>query len=238
MAEKLADVAVSFSSVETQDLAKSYGRTRALAGVSVRIDAGKPCALLGPNGAGKTTFLAILATLARPTSGKVLYGGAPGVARATIGFCGHGALVYADLTARENLEWFGRYLGVAAWRARAGDLIARLDLAEIADRPARSFSRGQMQRLSIARALLVRPRLLLLDEPFAGLDAEACAAVRALVREEAEAGAVVIVSTHDFTALGGACVQAIVLRRGRVAATRAGDGPLDEAALRELYRQA
>ena len=94
VAEKLADVAVSFSSVETQDLAKSYGRTRALAGVSVRIDAGKPCALLGPNGAGKTTFLAILATLARPTSGKVLYGGAPGVARATICFFGHGALVY------------------------------------------------------------------------------------------------------------------------------------------------
>jgi heme exporter protein A len=210
---------VSPAVVSLSSVTKTFGPVRALVGVSARFEAGKVSMVLGPNGSGKSTLLAIVGTLARATSGRVDHG-ALGETRArvreTLGWLGHDSLCYGDLTGRENVELAARLHGLdpGASFERARE---RFELGTFAERPFRTYSRGQRQRIALARALVHSPRLLLLDEPTTGLDAKGVEVLRREVRAEAERGAVVVVVTHDeaFAADGDARV---VLERGRIKA--------------------
>jgi heme exporter protein A len=226
----------AFGRVEARGVSKVYGRERALAPLDLTLEPGDSLALLGPNGAGKSTLVGILATLVRPTTGEVLFDGRrPGAEqRGGIGVLAHDPLVYGDLSARENLRFFAALHNAPDPRVRVEELLERVGLAYAADRPARTFSRGMSQRLAIARALLHRPRLLLLDEPFTGLDRDGSATLRALLAEARAEGTALLLVTHDLEPLPGLCDRVLLLRRGR--AVHQGPAPTDGAGFVSLYR--
>jgi heme exporter protein A len=205
--------------VELRGVTKAYGPVRALVGVSCTFRGGLATVVRGPNGAGKSTLLAIVGTLAKPTAGHVDHGDlgqSRRDVRRSLGWVGHDSLCYPDLTGRENIELAARLQGEPPGEAfaRASE---RFDLGAFADRPARTYSRGQKQRVALARALVHAPRLLLMDEPTAGLDSAATERLAAVVREEAARGAVVVLVTHD-PVFGEAVAGAhVTLERGRVA---------------------
>lgn len=211
-------MAVVAASVELRNVTKTYGPVRALVGVSATFVAGRVSMVLGPNGSGKSTLLSIVGTLARPTSGKVSHGalgkGREAV-RAVLGWVGHESLCYAELTGRENIELAARLHGLDPHRAYEAAR-TRFRLEAFADRPFRTYSRGQRQRVALARALVHGPMLLLLDEPTTGLDAAGVETLREVVREEAARGAVVIVVTHDEPFVQSAGDVRLVLEKGRV----------------------
>jgi heme exporter protein A len=174
----------------------------------------------------------------RPSGGTVSYGGleADERVRRAIGVIAHESLCYGDLNAIENVHFFARLYGVADPAARAWKMIERVGLSEAAKRPARTYSRGMLQRLSVARALVHEPRLLLADEPFTGLDKGGVALLAALLAEERARGSMLLVVTHDFDAVAGVCDRAVVLHRGKIAADE--KRGFDGAGLAELYRRA
>ena len=208
--------------VQIRKLAKRYGSERALAGVTLDLAAGSMCALLGHNGAGKTTLLGIVSTLVRPTSGSVAYraAGAPvtgAAVRREIGMLAHASLCYAELTARENLALIAGLYEVDGSAAAIDGALDRVGLDRKArDRPARTYSRGMLQRLALARALLTRPSLLLLDEPFTGLDRDGALALGEQLGALRDAGAIVVVVTHDLEAIAGRTDHVAILRRGQL----------------------
>ncbi len=210
--------------VTAAKVAKRYGHERALGGVDVELRRGSLCALLGPNGAGKSTLLGILSTLIRPTGGEVRYHQDGAVRepddelRREIGVLAHASLCYGELTAVENLRFFGGLYAVDALDARVDELLAEVGLdAAARARPARTYSRGMMQRLALARALLARPSLLLLDEPFTGLDRGGAVALAAALGRAKAAGSILVVVTHDLEAIADVTDHVVVLRRGRIA---------------------
>lgn len=208
----------SEASVELRAVTKTYGPVRALVGVSARFEAGRVSMVLGPNGSGKSTLLAIVGTLARPTSGKVSHGSlgrSREQVRTVLGWVGHDSLCYGDLTGRENIELAARLHGLEAHAAFEAAR-TRFDLGAFAERPFRTYSRGQRQRVALARALVHSPQLLLLDEPTTGLDTASVDRLREVVRAEALRGAVVLVVTHDEGFAKAAGDMRVVLDRGRV----------------------
>ena len=227
-----------FDRVVVFEVSRHFGRRKALAKLSVVFEGGQLVGLLGPNGAGKSTLRSILATLAVPTSGDVRYGTltareAGAEIRARLGSLGHDLYLYPELTARENLEFFARLYRIADPAGHVSAALARAGLEDRADDLVAGFSRGMRQRLALERALLHGPRLVLLDEPFTGLDdASTHALVCRLAGLRAD-GAIVVVTTHDLDVVDGVLDRAIVLRDGRLAAeTTACTG------LREWYRAA
>jgi heme exporter protein A len=222
---------------------KIYAGRRALHGVSARFEPGRVAAVLGPNGAGKTTLLGILSTLVAPSSGTVHWG-AHALARgsdlrARIGYVGHDPGLYGDLTARENLAFFCALHGCDASPARVDALLVRVGLGDVpADASARTFSRGMLQRLALARALAPDPALLLFDEPSAALDPSGAAWLQTELAAERTAGRTVILVTHDLEATAAIADQVLVLRRGRVVLDETRPGGFAAEALRALYREA
>ena len=204
--------------VELRSVTKTYGAVRALVGVSASFAPGRVSMVLGPNGSGKSTLLAIVGTLTRPTSGRVLHGSASTTradVRRSLGWVGHESLCYVDLSGRENIELAARLHGLdpaSAFEAAR----ARFDLGAFAERPVRTYSRGQRQRVALARALVHAPRYLLLDEPTTGLDAASVDRLVTVVRDEAGRGAVVLVITHDEDFAKRAGDTRLVLDRGKV----------------------
>ncbi|MCL2723452.1 MAG: ABC transporter ATP-binding protein [Polyangiaceae bacterium] len=199
-------------------MTKTYGPVRALVGVDARFEAGRVSMVLGPNGSGKSTLLAIVGTLARPSSGRVSHGALGRTreeVRAALGWVGHESLCYADLSGRENIELAARLHGLAVDAAFAAAR-QRFELGSFAERPFRTYSRGQRQRVALARALVHRPSLILLDEPTTGLDASGVGRLREVVREEAARGVVVVVVTHDDGFARAAGDVRVVLERGRI----------------------
>jgi ABC-type multidrug transport system ATPase subunit len=228
---------VSTFSVEAKGISRVYGRQRALQRLDLTLAPGSATALLGPNGAGKSTLCGILATLVRPSTGEVRFGGAAGAAaRAAIGLCAHDSLCYGDLSARENLLFFAGLYDVPDPRVRASELLGRVALEGAADRPARTYSRGMLQRLALARALVHRPRFLLLDEPFTGLDRAGVDRLGEILRDERARGTILLVVTHDFDAVAGLVDRVVVLERGHLA--HDGPAPATAAELREAYARA
>ncbi|HQZ39481.1 MAG: ABC transporter ATP-binding protein [Acidobacteria bacterium] len=227
-----------FDRLTVANLSRHYGRRKALSKVSFACAAGDIVGLLGPNGAGKSTLLAILATLLAPSDGTVAYGamtaasGGAGL-RARIGMLGHDLFLYPELTAFENLVFFGRMYGLADAPARAREALERAGLAERAGDAVSGFSRGMRQRVALERALLHRPRLLLLDEPFTGLDQASAAALVTRLREEQSRGVLTVVATHDLDVVDGLLSNELFLRAGRLMTVSAGDGPL-----RDRFRSA
>jgi heme ABC exporter ATP-binding subunit CcmA len=208
--------------VRVTDVAKAFGPVGVLDGVTLSIGSGEAVALLGANGAGKTTLLKILATLIRPSRGRAVVAGRdcvddPEGVRRHVGLVAHGAYVYDDLTAVENLKFWvelaGRPVTPDALRAALADV----DLETVADDRVRAFSAGMRRRLGLARLLLLHPRVLLLDEPFAGLDARGRKWLDAhLVAFKARGGAV-LMATHSFSRDLGAADRVAILAAGRIA---------------------
>ena len=213
-----------FEEVGVLGLSKSYGPTLALAGVDLRFDAGTVTAIRGANGSGKSTLLWLLALLGLPTKGEIRYG-AYGFAhadeiRAKIGLVAHQLQLYPGLSGHENLVLSAKLQGIAYAEKRAEDLSAALSLDEYWGRPVRTYSRGQAQRVSIARALLHEPRLLLMDEPATGLDAISTESLMALVAQEKQRGAIVVVVTHEASFAEAVADRVLHMERGRVVEPR------------------
>jgi heme exporter protein A len=215
-------VPVDFTVLRLVDVSRTFGRRRALHRVSLTAQAGTITALLGHNGAGKSTLLSIAATLIEPTSGTVTYGdadaaGGGAALRARIGMLGHDLYLYAELSAAENLRFFAKVYGLDAIERRVDAALDRAGLRERRDDIVSGFSRGMRQRLALERALIHEPRLLLLDEPFTGLDEAARQALRARLEAARDARAIVILTTHDTAAIDGLSDAALTLVDGRLA---------------------
>jgi heme exporter protein A len=218
------------------DVARHYGRRKALSQISFTCDAGEIVGLLGPNGAGKSTLLNVLATLVTPSRGTVEYGQATGSGaeiRGMIGMLGHDLFLYPELTARENLTFFAQLYGITDVAGTVAAALARAGLSDRADDFVSSFSRGMRQRVALERALLHDPRLILLDEPFTGLDQASTAALVARLQDRQRAGCLIVLATHDLDVAEGLLSRAIYLKDGRMVGSDA-----DSRGLAERYRRA
>ena len=230
--------------IEATHLYKHFGAVTAVRDVSLRAPDGRITGLLGPNGAGKSTTLRMLYTVLRPDAGDALIDGhsavhTPLAAARRLGVLVHGAGIYPNLSARENILYFGALHGLAraAARARAAELIGLLEMEEFADRRAKGFSQGERVKTALARALVHRPRNLVLDEPTNGLDVMAVRALRRLLGSLRDAGHCVLFSSHVMQEVSALCDEVVVIAHGTVLAsgtpdairTRTGTAGLEEA---------
>ena len=214
--------------IQTRGLAKSYGLLPVLRGIDLDVQSGECIALLGANGAGKSSLLKLLAGVSRASRGTLkLFGndchpqrpGAEVLAR--IGFVGHEPLVYRDLTPRENLAFFGRLYGIANSTDEIGDRVDRtieaVGLGIYAERAVRTLSRGTLQRVALARATLHQPELLLLDEPFTGLDDTGRGQLRDQLKDLHASGVTSVLVSHDMSEVSQVASRAAILVRGKIA---------------------
>ena len=227
-----------FDHLVIDDVSRFYGRRRALSHVSLIVRTGELVALVGPNGAGKSTLLGLLATLVRPSRGSIRYGtrtadDGGGDLRAQIGFLSHDLQIYAELTARENLEFFAGLYGMADPAREARDALERAGLTSRADDLVHGYSRGMRQRLALERTLLHQPRLVLLDEPFTGLDETSANALSDRLRRLQREQRIVLLATHDLDVVEGLVDRAVMLQVGRLV-----ELGHDGGSLRERYGMA
>ncbi|MBM3664791.1 MAG: heme ABC exporter ATP-binding protein CcmA [Actinobacteria bacterium] len=227
--------------VTARGLVHAYGERRAVDGVDLGLGPGERVALAGPNGAGKSTLLRLVATLLRAQSGSLVVLGEeiPGGTRAArrgIGYLAHDPLAYLDLTARQNLELYGDLYAIDDRDRRIDELLDRVGLLGRAEDTVRTFSRGMAQRLALARMLLHRPRLLLLDEPHASLDAPGAALLDDELAAATADGRAAIIVTHEVERVARVADRLVVLCAGRVVL----DEPtarLDPMAVRRRYEE-
>jgi ABC-type multidrug transport system ATPase subunit len=230
-------VSVDFDEVRASGISRHFGRRRALSQITFSCRAGEVLGLLGPNGAGKSTLLAIASTLLRPSTGHVIYGaldgaGAGAPLRQRLGWLGHDLQLYPELTARENLTFFAHLQGVSEIEPRVARALADARLESRADDLVSGFSRGMRQRLALERALLHDPRLLLLDEPFTGLDGPSTTALALRLARLAGEGHIVMLATHEVDLADDVLTRALILREGRLVDDIGGRG------WRQAYRAA
>ena len=227
---------IDFTELTAEGVSRHFGRRRAVSRISFHAPGGSILGLLGPNGAGKSTMLAMLATLLRPSEGQIRYGAqtskqAGAALRQSIGILGHDLFLYPELTARENLAFFAALYGASDSNAAADNALARAGLGDRAGDPVSSFSRGMRQRVALERALIHAPRLVLLDEPFTGLDDASAAALVARLRGLRDDGTIVVLATHDLDLAEGLLDHAMFLRDGRAV-----ENVARPDALRSTYR--
>jgi ABC-type multidrug transport system ATPase subunit len=228
---------VTHAAIAARGLEKRFGPVAALRGIDLEVPAATTLAVLGPNGAGKSTLLRLAAGLTRPTAGTLCVGDTREDrrrARGRVGYLAHASFLYAALTARENLVFAARLYGVPEPRRRAEELLEEQGLAAVAERPAGSFSRGMAQRLAIARGLIHDPSIVLLDEPYTGLDRAAANALTERLRELRAAGRTLVLVTHELSRACELADRAVVLARGRVVHAVEGPG-LTPAVLEQAY---
>jgi len=225
--------------IRVHRLVKNFGAHPVLRGVDLHVPPGEYLVLVGPNGAGKTTLLRLLATLARPTTGEVRVGGwllpqSADRVRPHLGFVSHQPLLYADLTAGENLRFFARMYALQDASARIGEALDLVGLAKRRDDLVGSFSRGMQQRLTIARATLHQPDVLLLDEPYTGLDQDAVAMLDEVLRSVASGGRTIVMTTHNLARGLSNSHRVAVLSRGRIVFQAASD-TMDPGEFQQIY---
>jgi heme exporter protein A len=224
-----------------EQLTKWFNGQPVLQGIDLRVSPGECVTIMGPNGAGKTTLLRILATLSRPSGGRFTIDGlAPeshaNAIRQRVGLISHQPLLYEDLSAEENLRFYGRMYEVPDLERRTVALLERVGLDLRRYELVRTFSRGMKQRLAIARVLLHEPKVLLMDEPYTGLDEQAAAMLDELVSNEQEPRRTILLTTHDMER-GLACSQrALILAKGRVV-HQMDRSEWDPARFRQEYRR-
>ncbi len=209
--------------IELAGVTRTFGRRRAVDGVDLALHAGDCLALFGPNGAGKTTLLRIIAGLLRPTAGTVRVGDKSlrddSAARGHVGLISHQSMLYRALTARENVEFAAKLYGVRDPHAAATHALERMRVLDRANAPVRSLSRGLQQRVSIARAIVHQPSLVLLDEPYTGLDAAGGAALTDMLHELRSSGAALVLVTHNVDEGLEVATRAAIMLAGRIART-------------------
>lgn len=231
--------------IEVSGLTQRYGSSRALDRLDLAIPWEQRLAILGPNGAGKSTLLRIIATLIRPTRGRVAVGSLilpdqAATVRRHLGLVAHQTFLYDDLTAAENLIFYGRLYRVADPAGRAATLLARVGLSERANERVRNLSRGLQQRVALARAIVHDPPILLLDEPDTGLDVEGADLLGTLLRDELGRLRTTLFTTHNLDRAQALADRVIVLRDGRLildGAAEAVSPPLLAGAIRGEIRR-
>jgi ABC-type multidrug transport system ATPase subunit len=233
--ERADGVSPAFNRIALTGVSRHFGRRRAVNQVSLTISSGDILGLLGPNGAGKSTLIGMLATLVAPSAGTIAYGTLTSASegpriRQAIGLLAHDLHLYPELSARQNLSFFARLYGLNP-DAVVPAALQSANLSERADDDVAAFSRGMRQRLALERALLHGPTLVLLDEPFTGLDDRAVTIVSDRLRRLADAGAILVVATHDLDVADGLVTRVAIVRDGRLISDEpAGSG------LRSRYR--
>lgn len=226
--------------VRAERLTRTFGQHRAVDDVSVELAAGDCLALFGPNGAGKTTLLRMLGGLLRPTAGVAEIAGVPlpggAEVKAKIGLVSHHTMLYEALTARENVEFAATLYGVPDVADAAQRVLEQMKALDYADAPVKLLSRGMQQRVSIARAMVHRPAVILADEPFTGLDASGAGVLSQMFREVLDGGATLVIVTHNLDEALSLCTHAAIMRRGRF--VRLDTAPIpDGASYSTLYRE-
>lgn len=231
--------------LETHQLTKDYGHRAVLRQIDLQLVAGQIVGLMGVNGAGKTTLLGCLASIVRPTSGKVLWFGRPATAdpsaRRWLGMVAHESRLYPHLTLHENLVFSARIYSIDQSASRAERALGEVGLAAHAQRLPTQVSRGMRQRAAVARAMLHEPRVLLLDEPFSGLDADGSDWLMATLKRLRDAGTAVCFSTHDASRAAELSDRIWLLERGRLreeAMCFMSDGDAADARVRTRSRAA
>ena len=221
-------------------MVKSFGHQTALRGVDLEVAEGEFLALFGPNGAGKTTLIRCVSSLTRPSAGTVRLRGqdlgkAATSLRRHIGLISHNPLLYGDLTAEENLQFFARMYDLADGEVRVDAALQQVGLLARRRDPVRDYSRGMVQRLAIARAILHDPSIMLLDEPYTGLDLQAADMLRSVLQDLAASNRTVILTTHNLEQGLEMCNRAAILHRGKIVwqGVRVG---LDLGGMKQIYR--
>ncbi|MDH4121175.1 MAG: heme ABC exporter ATP-binding protein CcmA [Deltaproteobacteria bacterium] len=215
---------------QLERVVKKFGHQAALRGVSLAVRPGEFVLVLGNNGAGKSTLFKLLSTLMRPTTGQIFWGGLPlhqaaSAARRELGVISHDSRLYGDLTAEENLRVFGTLYGVDRLTQRIGEALEQVGLSHVAGFAAGGFSSGMTKRLAIARLLLYRPRVLLLDEPHSGLDLNSIRLLDDYLARFKQEGGTTLLITHQFTKGVNLAERVVILRDGRVAHDAEERGP-------------
>jgi heme exporter protein A len=227
--------------VEAEGLVRAFGGRKAVNGVSLTLGEGDCLALFGPNGAGKTTLLRLLGGLLKPTKGTTKLHGVPlpgpGETRRLVGLISHNSMLYPALTVRENVRFAAECQGVLEADAATTAVLERLRVLERANQPVRFLSRGLQQRVSIARALVHGPRLVLLDEPYTGLDEVGALAFTDALRELKAGGATLVLVTHNLVEGIALATRAVIMRHGTfVYDERTPEGGFDLALFQARYR--
>lgn len=227
--------------ISARGLRKAFGSVVALRGVDLDLYPGEFLTVFGPNGAGKTTLLRVLSTLTRPSAGSLAILGlsipkGSEVVRNQIGVISHQALLYPNLTARENLEFYGALYGVPKLSGRITEILQEVELAGLDDRPLKTLSHGMVQRLAIARALLHGPRILLMDEPYTGLDQHAARLLRGLLAALHTPERGILMTTHNITRGLELCDRAAIQAGGRIVYQALAE-EIDPLEFEELYFQ-
>jgi heme exporter protein A len=228
--------------IQVRKLIKRFGPKTVLNQLSLEVAEGEFVAILGPNGAGKTTLLRILSSLSKPTFGEISIAGfslpsQSANVRQCLGVVSHLPLLYGDLTAAENLIFYGRMFAVPSLTERVNQVLTLVGLSNRSEDLVRTFSRGMQQRLAIGRAVLHDPEVLLLDEPHTGLDQDACDMLDEVLREVAVQGRTVLMTSHDFVRVQNLANRFDVLSRGKIVSTIKSD-QLSQDGLQAFYRQA
>jgi heme exporter protein A len=227
--------------IEIERLVKSFGRKAVLKTIDLSVPAGQSVALFGPNGAGKTTLIRIIAGLSKASSGQVVLGGvdvgrASDALRRYVGVVSHNPLVYDSLTGEENLKFFGRMYDVAELPRRIDEVLEQVGLKARRKDVVRTYSRGMVQRLAIARAILHDPPILLLDEPDTGLDQQAADMLRSLLTELGSSDRTVLLTTHSLERGIEWADRAVILNNGRIRYDSLTEG-LGSAEFRDIYAE-
>ncbi len=228
--------------IEVKKLVKRFGLKTILRGLDFSVESGEFVALLGPNGAGKTTFLRVLATLSRPSLGLVKVAGhhlphEAAQVRAKLGVVSHLPLLYPDLTAEENLRFYGRMYGIGNMEARISEVLEMVGLEHRRKDLVRTFSRGMQQRLAIGRAVIHDPEVMLFDEPYTGLDQDASEMLDEVLRSVAAEGRTVVMTSHDLARAEDLATRFDILSRGVITASAA-QKELQNTNLLAFYKQA
>jgi len=228
--------------IEVHKLVKRFGAKLVLRGLDFSVNEGEFVALIGPNGAGKTTFLRVLSSLARPSLGSVSIAGfqLPAQAasvRRNLGVVSHLPLLYSDLTAQENLRFYGKMYCVTGLNQRIEEVLEMVGLSTRRNDLVRTFSRGMQQRLAIGRAVLHDPAILLFDEPYTGLDQEACDMLNQILQDVAGRGRTIVMTSHDLGRVQNLASRFDVLTGGIIAASTT-PSALGHRNLLNFYRQA
>lgn len=214
--------------IAARGLVKRYERRTVLRGIDLDIHPGESVVLFGPNGAGKTTLLRVLSTLTRPQTGSLQINGHGSdddaiAARAQLGVLAHQPYVYDSLTAKENLQFFGRMFDVGNLESRISQVLHDVELQDRADDQVGTFSRGMLQRIALARAILHRPPILLFDEPDTGLDVASVKVLERILAEHCSDGGSLLMTTHDLSFGIRVASRVLIMAGGRIAVDRPSD---------------